>query len=139
MKISALAVCFVLILVTSAICQSNFAGDKDKKESISTEECCEKLFLSIVGKTFVARTNSKLMFKERPENGPEASLLGLTLKGAEKFVVVRYIEDYNNLFQGYEVKFESGKVGFAYLIDIGELSNAPDVWSMTDRCDRSNR
>ena len=139
MKISALTVCFVLILVTSAISQSNFASDKEKKESMSTEECCEKLFLSIVGKTFVAKTNSQFKFKERPENSPEANLLGLTLRGPEKFVVVRYIEDYNNLFQGYEVKFESGKVGFAYLVDIGELSNAPDVWSMTDKCDRSNR
>ncbi|HUL29396.1 MAG TPA: hypothetical protein VLZ03_02990 [Thermodesulfobacteriota bacterium] len=132
MKIWALTVCFLLILVTSAISQSNFDGDKEKKES--AEACCEKIFVGIVGKTFVANAHSKLKFKERPENSSDTTLLEFTLKKPEKFVVVRYIEDYTNFFQGYEVKFESGKVAFAYLIDIGELSNAPDVWSMAEKC-----
>lgn len=123
--------------------QSNYTSDREIAKS--TEDCINSAFKSVVGKTFTAMPDQRskrtavglvtgVKFHDSPELGP-----GFNVKDLEKFTVVRHIEKEKSKILSfrsdwYEVKFESGKIGYVHAEDFYCLSDGPDVYQEAEDC-----
>jgi hypothetical protein len=128
---------------TKSITQNNYNSDREREKS--REDCVRRALVSIVGKTFTATPDQRpirtgvgwvsgFKFYDSPKFGP-----GFNVKKPEKFAVVRCIETEKSEFLTassvwYEVKFESGKVGYLTASNFYSLSDGPDVYKEAEDC-----
>lgn len=111
---------------------NNYSSDRDTAKYIN--DCKSTVYDSIVGKAFTATVHQRpssshsytasmpVSFSSAPEGGED-----FNVKSPENFTVIRRAKDIPLGGTLYEIKFESGKVGYVDDDAFYALSDGPDI------------